>query len=212
MLLRPRTLLLCIVALFITVLTLHEESRSAAHSALTSVGVPLPNRFPLTPDRMKAGLSKWTGGDGGGGYDGFYYDEDDAYRGQWMNTTQPTWESSSGGRIVGGVPAGVLDGSSSSSSEGTSSTEPLVNKMVYHPANGYLLLPDPSKAHAEKPLTQERHPILELIENAERKWASLIERQSKTLEEAVAEYKKRYYRNPPRGFDKWWVWAATLGV
>lgn len=48
MLLRPRTLLLCIVAFFITVLTpaRKEECRSAAHSALTSVGVPLPNRFP----------------------------------------------------------------------------------------------------------------------------------------------------------------------
>lgn len=28
-------------------------------------------------------------------------------------------------------------------------------------------------------------------------------RQSKTLQEAVAEYKRRYERAPPKGFDIW---------
>jgi hypothetical protein len=50
-----------------------------------------------------------------------------------------------------------------------------------------------------------RHPILALIEHAEKKWRNLIKRQSTTLEEAVDEYKRRYRRNPPLGFDHWSV-------
>ena len=49
------------------------------------------------------------------------------------------------------------------------------------------------------------HPILELIKNAEDKWQKKLERASKTLEEAVVEYKRRYKRAPPKGFDDWYV-------
>lgn len=34
-----------------------------------------------------------------------------------------------------------------------------------------------------------------------------IKKQSKSLPEAVAEYKKRYGRNPPKGFDEWYAFA-----
>lgn len=34
-----------------------------------------------------------------------------------------------------------------------------------------------------------------------------LAKQSKTLPEAVAEYKRRYGRDPPRGFDQWWEFA-----
>jgi len=47
------------------------------------------------------------------------------------------------------------------------------------------------------------HPILELIANAQEKWKQKMERASKTLEEAVQEYKRRYKRPPPKGFDDW---------
>ncbi|KAG9310121.1 glycosyltransferase family 90 protein [Chiua virens] len=34
-----------------------------------------------------------------------------------------------------------------------------------------------------------------------------LARQSQTFHEAVAEYKRRYGRDPPRGFDDWWQFA-----
>ncbi|KAF8576914.1 glycosyltransferase family 90 protein [Ramaria rubella] len=49
-----------------------------------------------------------------------------------------------------------------------------------------------------------KHPIFELITRAETQWRRKVERQSKTLEEAVAEYKRRYKRVPPKGFEIWW--------
>ncbi|KAG6887518.1 hypothetical protein C0995_014656 [Termitomyces sp. Mi166 len=48
------------------------------------------------------------------------------------------------------------------------------------------------------------HPIFELIRNAEAAWDAKLGRSSKTLDEAVAEYKRRYKRLPPRGFDDWY--------
>ncbi|KAG6889563.1 hypothetical protein C0995_016690, partial [Termitomyces sp. Mi166 len=45
------------------------------------------------------------------------------------------------------------------------------------------------------------HPIFELIRDAEAAWDAKLKRSSKTLAEAVAEYKRRYKRLPPRGFD-----------
>lgn len=47
------------------------------------------------------------------------------------------------------------------------------------------------------------HPIFQLIRDAEAAWDAKLARASKTLEEAVAEYRRRYRRAPPLGFDKW---------
>jgi hypothetical protein len=183
MLLKPRTLAVCVVALAVTVLVIHEDSRAVAHSALTSVGIPLPNELPdMGLDHVKAGIQKWTDGLANGAGGAWPSSEpDDMDLGiEWQNITAPT------------DPTSLAD-----------HDEPLVNKMVYHPQNGYLLLPDPAKSHALKPIEEEQHPILELIANAEKKWDALVAKQSKTLKEAVVEYKKRYNRNPPAGFDKW---------
>lgn len=49
----------------------------------------------------------------------------------------------------------------------------------------------------------EPHPIYELIRSAEEEWEKKLRRASKTLEEAVVEYKRRYRRDPPQGFDDW---------
>jgi len=43
-----------------------------------------------------------------------------------------------------------------------------------------------------------RHPVYELIEHAKAKW-------DKKLNEAVAEYERRYHRAPPKGFNKWCI-------
>lgn len=187
---RPRTIIVCVIALTLTILVVHDDSRGAAHTALKKVGVPLPDSL----DDVRSGISGMLGGNGKGtsiwlphskpsSSDSYYHDEGDLAGGiQWQNTTAEHSSTSWG-----------------------SPDEPIIDKMTYHHSNGYLLLPDPSKANSVKPLSEERHPILELIENAERKWDKLLKSQSKTLAEAVAEYKRRYQRNPPRGFDKWCV-------
>lgn len=81
-------------------------------------------------------------------------------------------------------------------------------------------------AHFEKPLHLEKHvytsdgllivnlngphPIFELMRNAEAAWNKKLTRASKTLAEAVAEYRRRYKRAPPLGFDKWSVTFAFM--
>ncbi|KAF2222814.1 hypothetical protein BDZ85DRAFT_262508 [Elsinoe ampelina] len=53
----------------------------------------------------------------------------------------------------------------------------------------------------------EWHPIKVLHEAALAKYHEMLNRQSKTLEEAVEEYIRRYGRNPPPGFDEWYQFA-----
>ncbi|CCA67724.1 related to CAP1-Cryptococcus gattii [Serendipita indica DSM 11827] len=57
-----------------------------------------------------------------------------------------------------------------------------------------------------------RHPVADLIDRGERTWKARLERQSKTLEMAVEEYKRRYKRLPPKGFDDWWRFAKENRV
>ncbi|KAG6380386.1 hypothetical protein JVT61DRAFT_8501 [Boletus reticuloceps] len=52
------------------------------------------------------------------------------------------------------------------------------------------------------------HPIFQLIHDAEAAWEAKRARASKTLPEAVAEYRQRYRRSPPLGFDKWWDYVV----
>ena len=48
------------------------------------------------------------------------------------------------------------------------------------------------------------HPIPRLMAEAEDKFRALLSKQSKSLSAAVKEYKRRYGRNPPKGFDDWY--------
>ena len=50
---------------------------------------------------------------------------------------------------------------------------------------------------------QGAHPIYELISRAEQEWKGKLQRASKTLGEAADEYRRRYKRRPPKGFDLW---------
>lgn len=52
-----------------------------------------------------------------------------------------------------------------------------------------------------------RHPIENIITKAQLEFASLQQAQSTTLQEATAEYRRRYSREPPPGFDKWFEYA-----
>ena len=56
------------------------------------------------------------------------------------------------------------------------------------------------------------HPIASFIDDAEKQLNQLLERQSKTLKDAVNEYRRRYNMNPPPHFDKWFQYAQSKGV
>lgn len=58
----------------------------------------------------------------------------------------------------------------------------------------------------------DEHPIPELMAEAEENFKQLLSRQSTTLKKAVAEYKRRYGRNPPKGFDQWWDFVQKHDV
>ena len=58
----------------------------------------------------------------------------------------------------------------------------------------------------------QKHPIEVLVEDARRKYTHMIENQSKSLEQAIANYKKRYQREPPPGFDDWYRVAVRLNA
>lgn len=51
------------------------------------------------------------------------------------------------------------------------------------------------------------HPVESLVQKARAQFELMVESQSKTLDEAVTSYARRYRRNPPPGFDKWFELA-----
>lgn len=61
-------------------------------------------------------------------------------------------------------------------------------------------------------LQNKVHPIYQLIRDGREAWDTKVARQSKTLKEAVEEYKRRYHRQPPKGFDKWWRYVVENDV
>ena len=70
----------------------------------------------------------------------------------------------------------------------------------------------PTDTRPLAPSTADSHPIYQLISNAERDWGSLETRQSSSLADTVAEYKRRYRIPPPPNFDKWYEFAKNKGV
>lgn len=58
----------------------------------------------------------------------------------------------------------------------------------------------------------QQHPIELLVKKAKAKHANMLKRQSKTLKDAITEYKRRYRREPPPGFDKWYKAAVDANV
>jgi hypothetical protein len=71
----------------------------------------------------------------------------------------------------------------------------------YHPTQDGLLIVNQSA-----PI--DRHPIYQLIKTARDEWDLKKKRQSKTLSQAVEEYKRRNQGMvPPKGFEKWWAFV-----
>ena len=56
------------------------------------------------------------------------------------------------------------------------------------------------------------HPIPKLMADAEVKYRRLLDRQSRSFRGAVAEYRRRYKHDPPKGFDDWYAFAMTNNV
>ncbi|KAL7798493.1 glycosyltransferase family 90 protein [Trichoderma ceciliae] len=56
------------------------------------------------------------------------------------------------------------------------------------------------------------HPIMHLMRDAQQEFAGIKKRQSKSLDEAVKEYRRRYGMPPPPHFDKWYEFAKSNGV
>ena len=52
---------------------------------------------------------------------------------------------------------------------------------------------------------RSKHPIFELIARSQKLWDKKTRRASKTLDQAVDEYVRRYRRLPPLHFDVWFV-------
>lgn len=57
-----------------------------------------------------------------------------------------------------------------------------------------------------------RHQIPALMEAGNQKWASMLAKQSQTLDGAVVEYRRRYKLDPPDGFDEWFHYAMSKNV
>ena len=60
--------------------------------------------------------------------------------------------------------------------------------------------------------SSKQHPIELFIKTASAKYAGMPNRKSKTLEEAVIEYKRRYSREPPPNFENWYKAAVDAKV
>ncbi|EXJ78694.1 hypothetical protein A1O1_09096 [Capronia coronata CBS 617.96] len=71
-------------------------------------------------------------------------------------------------------------------------------------------------AHEENqpllPASSLLHPIHQLVSEAEGDFQTVRARQSRSLSDAVAEYRRRYKLPPPPHFDKWYAFAKKRGV
>ena len=56
------------------------------------------------------------------------------------------------------------------------------------------------------------HPISQFVAEAEAQFTEIQARQSKSLPEAVAEYRRRYNIPPPPNFDIWYEFAKARGI
>jgi hypothetical protein len=70
--------------------------------------------------------------------------------------------------------------------------------------------PLPTTFSSQAAITE--HPIPKLMAEAETNFRRLLSKQSPTLNAAVSEYKKRYKRDPPKGFDEWWQFVKEHDV
>ncbi|KAF8624086.1 hypothetical protein AX15_006054 [Amanita polypyramis BW_CC] len=76
----------------------------------------------------------------------------------------------------------------------------------------WLAKPASSLSSPDKHRSLGQHPIPILMEDAEAQFKKKLKSQSTTLKAAVAGYRRRYMRDPPRGFDHWFKFAQQNDV
>ncbi|KAG8888545.1 F-actin-capping protein subunit alpha [Tulasnella sp. 332] len=112
--------------------------------------------------------------------------------------------------------SGRLGWRTSTISEDSNEDADALSKAWHVGVDGKLVVPlDAGGNHVELYANETaliRHPLHHLIMDAERRWNDMIGRQSKTLEEAVEGYERRYHRLPPKGFGQWYNFAVARGV
>nr|XP_001398904.2 capsule-associated protein CAP1 [Aspergillus niger CBS 513.88] len=81
--------------------------------------------------------------------------------------------------------------------------------LTYLPSNAQLIEQTGYRKVAQP---DSLHPVASLVKNAEQQFDRLLSRQSKTLAQAVDEYRERYNMHPPPHFDKWFQFAKDRGV
>ncbi|KAF1357015.1 glycosyl transferase family 90-domain-containing protein [Delphinella strobiligena] len=71
----------------------------------------------------------------------------------------------------------------------------------------------PSNAHdlLDDTPTPHEHPMLQLARRSQASFAAMIETQSLDIVSAVEEYRRRYRREPPPGFGRWFMYAREHG-
>lgn len=57
----------------------------------------------------------------------------------------------------------------------------------------------------------DKHPIEHLAQKSQDAWIAMIRSQSNDIPSAAHEYRRRYGRNPPEGFAKWFDFAKAHG-
>ena len=75
--------------------------------------------------------------------------------------------------------------------------------------------PTVKEEELKKPLpssTLDSHPIHQLISQADDEQKHLLSSQSRSLQDAIKEYRRRYHIHPPPHFDKWYEFAKSKGV
>lgn len=89
----------------------------------------------------------------------------------------------------------------------------LLLKRTYQLADITLSNPlTPDSNAPEISITTQSHPVDRLISQAENTFNDVYARQSTSLKDAVAEYRRRYKAPPPPNFDKWYRYAKKRGV
>lgn len=56
------------------------------------------------------------------------------------------------------------------------------------------------------------HPIYQLVADAKKRWDDKLAKASRSLPHAVGEYRRRYGRDPPAGFEAWWAYVKQKNV
>jgi hypothetical protein len=84
-----------------------------------------------------------------------------------------------------------------------------ISSVVQHTTLSQRTLSLPDINWLGSPGKSPYHPVELLIRKGQEDFKRLIDQQSQTLESAETEYRRRYSRSPPPGFDKWFAYARS---